>query len=151
MKKLLVLAAVVVAGVVANAASFKWSATNIYSPTDSTALYTGTASLYCDAIGTEVLSVGNIVDGKIAATTFSNDGFAAGTKYDFYFVIDDGNYTYTSNIKAQTANATTTPTVGFGSQQAATQGSGWTAVPEPTSGLLMLLGMAGLALRRRRA
>ena len=27
----------------------------------------------------------------------------------------------------------------------------WTAVPEPTSGLLMLLGMAGLALRRRRA
>lgn len=26
-----------------------------------------------------------------------------------------------------------------------------TAVPEPTSGLLMLLGMAGLALRRRRA
>ena len=31
--------------------------------------------------------------------------------------------------------------------------SGWTgaAVPEPTSGLLMLLGMAGLALRRRRA
>lgn len=30
-------------------------------------------------------------------------------------------------------------------------GSNWTAVPEPTSGLLMLLGMAGLALRRRRA
>ena len=32
--------------------------------------------------------------------------------------------------------------------------AGWTvtgAVPEPTSGLLMLLGMAGLALRRRRA
>lgn len=29
--------------------------------------------------------------------------------------------------------------------------SGWTAVPEPTSGLLMLVGLAGLALRRRRA
>jgi len=29
--------------------------------------------------------------------------------------------------------------------------TGWAAVPEPTSGLLMLLGMAGLALRRRRA
>ena len=33
----------------------------------------------------------------------------------------------------------------------ATAGSkgAWSAVPEPTSGLLMLLGMAGLALRRR--
>ena len=28
---------------------------------------------------------------------------------------------------------------------------GWTAVPEPTSGLLLLLGMAGLALKRKRA
>ena len=28
---------------------------------------------------------------------------------------------------------------------------GWQAVPEPTSGLLMLVGLAGLALRRRRA
>ena len=27
----------------------------------------------------------------------------------------------------------------------------WTAVPEPTSGLLMLLGVAGLALKRKRA
>ena len=29
--------------------------------------------------------------------------------------------------------------------------TGWTAVPEPTSGILLLLGMAGLALRRKRA
>lgn len=29
--------------------------------------------------------------------------------------------------------------------------STWTAVPEPTSGLLMLVGLAGLALRRKRA
>ena len=40
----------------------------------------------------------------------------------------------------------------FGDQTSYTQGAGkWSAVPEPTSGLLMLLGMAGLALRRKRA
>ena len=31
------------------------------------------------------------------------------------------------------------------------QGAGFYTVPEPTSGLMLLLGMAGLALRRRRA
>ena len=30
-------------------------------------------------------------------------------------------------------------------------GVAWTAVPEPTSGLLLLLGVAGLALKRKRA
>ncbi len=37
-----------------------------------------------------------------------------------------------------------------GTQTAGSKGA-WQAVPEPTSGLLMLLGFAGLALRRRRA
>lgn len=40
----------------------------------------------------------------------------------------------------------------FASTQTSYAGAGWyTAVPEPTSGLLMLVGLAGLALRRRRA
>ena len=44
-------------------------------------------------------------------------------------------------------NGTFSSTTGYWSA------AGWTssAVPEPTSGLLMLLGVAGLALRRRRA
>ena len=45
--------------------------------------------------------------------------------------------------------------VGFGNQKdLTTNASNWSAVasvPEPTSGLLLLLGVAGLALRRRRA
>ena len=44
--------------------------------------------------------------------------------------------------------------VGFKDTAAGYAGAGWystAAVPEPTSGLLMLLGMAGLALRRKRA
>lgn len=45
--------------------------------------------------------------------------------------------------------------VKWGSQSTASQAAGaWGSVsdvPEPTSGLLMLIGMAGLALRRKRA
>ena len=39
----------------------------------------------------------------------------------------------------------------FGSGMAGIDAGTWSAVPEPTSGLLMLLGVAGLALKRKRA
>jgi len=37
------------------------------------------------------------------------------------------------------------------SDQSSFQGAGWYAAPEPTSGLLLLVGLAGLALKRKRA
>ena len=39
----------------------------------------------------------------------------------------------------------------FTGDNGAFSASGWTAAPEPTSGLLLLIGVAGLALRRKRA
>ena len=57
-----------------------------------------------------------------------------------------------SVIKTGVAAATSTTSVAFGTMASATQNAAnWTtaAVPEPTSGLLLLLGVAGLALRRK--
>lgn len=55
-------------------------------------------------------------------------------------------------VKAVVLDSQWKDTVGVQNTNLATSQANWTAVvPEPTSGLLMLLGIAGLALRRRRA
>ena len=86
-------------------------------------------------------------------------GLSGLTKYSVYAVITDTE-TITDDTKfmvtsASTASSTygdtagTTKTFSIGAQATASQN--WANVPEPTSGLLMLVGLAGLALRRRRA
>ena len=119
----------------------------------STAGYVGSAAISSGAMSATAFSYG---DQSASATDTSN--------YTFYFAVIQDDNIYFSNEKAMVANATATAkTVGFGTQAGTStfsnlpaadgfQGAGkWSAVPEPTSGLLMLLGMAGLALLRRRA
>ena len=155
MKKLLVLAAVIVASVAANAASFKWTASNVYG-SDGTTKWSGLVTLFASGgTLTEATEVATFTptSAGVINTTFSNDVLVGGNSYDFYFVIEDAGKVFTSATKVGvSAQATAAATIGFGSMATATQNaSNWAAVPEPTSGLLMLLGMAGLALRRKRA
>ena len=156
MKKLLLIVSVALIATVSNAASFSWSAARIYGPSGSL-LSDATAMLYCDALSTEALSTASVANGAIAATGFTASATAE-SDYSFYFKItttsDSKEVTFTSAAVTVTASDTGTATIDFGNQKTATQASGaWAteSVPEPTSGLLMLLGVAGLALRRRRA
>ena len=161
MKKLIVLAAVIVAGIAANAASFKWTGANIYG-SDTTTKYTGDISIYAylstktvaDAV--EVTSF-SITSGALNKT-FDWTSATVGETYNFFMVFEDGGKKFDSSvsdpavIKSGVAYDSQTATVLFSNMATSTQNaSNWAAAPEPTSGLLMLLGMAGLALKRKRA
>ena len=123
--------------------------------------FTGTASEISTAVyntygttGTSALDDWGITQIQDSRTFSSGDTAYAAV----VFTYDDGTDVW---YKGNVASYTFTSSADFeisdldvnlgGSVGTASNTIGWTAVPEPTSGLLLLLGMAGLALKRKRA
>ena len=190
MKKLLMVVAIGLAAISANAAAYTWKASSgrLFDGlgSDTANRYAGTGYLFNAATVSQADLIAAFVaaDGSTSLTELSSalstGTFSSGrvstavaftgpdSSFDAYFAVfgtdGDGNSAiYISDAGTVTYQSIGESDVVFGQQNAyssagfndASKGyssAGWyTAVPEPTSGLLMLLGMAGLALRRRRA
>ena len=79
---------------------------------------------------------------SLAFIIFQNNTIADGKNFYYTDVIDVSDYTFTP--PADIPNSLAMEATSFAN-------SGTVAAPEPTSGLLLLLGVAGLALKRKRA
>ena len=192
MKKLMIIAAVAMAAVAAQAASFNWNTANTAKITDGEGAAITTTAGY-DALmngGSIVLVLlgegnnwGNATvldagtNGNAAKVYTGSPNSKKGTLTGTYMfdgasgVLSDGDVlgvmykdadgnlskllyadgtevstTYTISGLDAAGDTWTGTAFTFASGQNFT-----TAVPEPTSGLLLLLGMAGLALRRKQA
>ena len=136
-----------------------------YSAGDLYTWYSKVASTSADPFGGTLSAINGSVNMGTSATTATAVGSelttTGGTSVygAVLFVLSDSDgkdLWYMENAGSVAAKAGATKTslanlglkVGGGSSTTATTG---TAVPEPTSGLLLLLGMAGLALKRKRA
>lgn len=185
MKKLIVIAAAMLCGVMAQASSVAWNIINVKdksgSALDAGSVYVffvqgdskADTSAWADITSKAALETalaGSTYDYTIAsgangtfskaAMSLTDAGVSPSTKYSVYAVIldtvgvqDDSNFFVTAATSATTTftdASAMTKTYSLTASASATA-SNWQSVPEPTSGMLMLLGLAGLALKRKRA
>lgn len=181
MKKLMFMLAAVSMAASVHAASVNWSSVAMYDTDGAKIKDASTIYVYLmdkttydgltDVWGTygdDVKAGGTTADGSQktgkythkASVVTPKDTAVANTTYYAAIIAtygsgDDMKY-YAEKASVTTGDDGNGAFTSFGAghiDSATTAASGWTAasIPEPTSGLLMLVGLAGLALRRRRA
>lgn len=176
MKKLMFALAVAAMAVGAQASAFKWATSTGLVQAGSTetmasgiTLYlvditsSSQAAVFADlAAGNAVASVMSLTTGADGKITTTEHEYPTGT-YDFLVYAKDGDNFFISNaLTSKKVSTLSAVNVSFGLKSQSNSGTilnagdglsgaGWYAIPEPTSGLLMLVGLGALALRRRRA
>ena len=176
MKKLVIITAVFAINLCASAATYNWGAYNdAFSPdgenplvgtayffdanaytlaTITSGLESTGASVLSNALKSSALDEGGFMMEGTGLTDNGDSSNLLATGYIIVISSDEKNYWASNPV-----NVTITDAIKGGSQATFSFGevydATWTgtvaSVPEPTSGLLMLLGVGGLALRRRRA
>ena len=173
MKKLIIALMAMAMAVVANAAQVKWTVGNVYVPDTTTKAENYLVYFVSSADYSYANATADLIDGDAAfVTTYgqasaltSSTGMASATitseagnseTWTGYLVVfnaatvADATLAYITVEGTKTTGATgQAANLAFTSNAASQSAANWHAVPEPTSGLLMLVGLAGLALRRR--
>ena len=172
MKKVMIAAAIVACAMISNAASVTWKYTGAAEDVGST-VYLFTAS-----VSNQYDSFADLIKGAVSSATVASKKVGPKTTYvtpdtvaaadsitktgSLYAVLVSGDsattYKYgtldAASLVYDPNNQETSPgTFAMTTASFTSSGTigGTSPIPEPTSGLLMILGMAGLALRRRRA
>ena len=175
MKKLLILAAVVMIAAISQAAAVGWSIAG------ATAYANGAYDIFVigqkgvtsasqiaalvaadSSVSSYAFYEGGSVNGSGAAIlaaatsgksiTYSGSGTDTYQAFAVLWTQDGTKASYTSVASINMDNDATSKTFLFGNQSSNLANNQFTVnVPEPTSGLMLLLGVAGLALKRKRA
>ena len=172
MKKIMIMLSAVAMAACVQAASVAWSTGSLYAPNADGSLsssrlsgtwgtYNVVVNFYADnagAMGAAIAGVTGNTDTTASLGNFSgttSDSFTGESSYWAQVVVtatskgeNPTTYTMTSDAVKFTAPVNGAFSLNFSNQGA--MPDTWD-VPEPTSGLLLLLGVAGLALKRKRA
>ena len=153
------------------AAAVNWNSGAVYKTDGSAKVgkgatdYVVSVLFFTDSAGTTAVS-GLTGDTSVSVSGTGSkysgivDGFTGGETYYAQIVITTAGYEAKSEVAQFVAGTVGDTSLNFASGEGFAVASpkldtsaagSWQAVPEPTSGLLLLLGVAGLALKRKRA